>query len=120
MLYGRYILSKEEEELLHGIRAFPDVFSSLYAYLGVVGEFAVLKHNSPRKRNQRLIRILADLNNLRADDDVILQSRFAGCEHDSRFKNLERKHCLMHHVQQLRREVYVYAKAIGESIPYNV
>ena len=129
MLYGRYLLLKEEEELLKGVRMFPDVFASLYDYLAVMDGFNTSKYSgryngralaSCMFKGRELSRILRSLNHIEQDKEVILQSKLAGCEHDLRFKALERKHCLMYHIQQLRREINTYAGAFKIKFPYNL
>ena len=71
MLYGRYLLLKEEEELLKGVRMFPDVFASLYDYLAVMEGFNTSKYSgryngralaSCMFKGRELSRILRSLN----------------------------------------------------------
>jgi len=121
MLYGRYVFLREEEELLKGVEAFPDIFSSLYDYLVIVNDFNALRYsNRIQNRFDALTRIVRSLNRIQQDKDVIHQSRLAGCDHNPRLKELERKHCLMHHIQQLKRGVHVYTRHFKINLPYNL
>ena len=138
MLYGHYLLSMEEGELLRGVEAFPDVFSSLYDYLPIVEDFRILKRSSVwlgvtrmrlnENESVGLRKLLERLRKLEGDEDVAMQSKLAGGEGNYLFidsgrkllKNLERRHCLSHHIQELRRNIHYYAQAYGENLPESI